>query len=267
MSTEHPQPGDSASPVEPPAAVTPAEAVHEAVQGDVHEVVDERVSEAASAVLTEAAEAPAPQAPKAPEMSLNACTRELRQRFPALFGDQARPIKLRIQADIQQRAPGVFTKKALSIFLHRHTTHTSYLLALAKATHRYDLDGQPAGELTEEHRQAARDELARRKAIVQERRAAEDDARRQRFSLVRDYEHTTLTKANFCALKGIAEDQLDGLLATIRAEIAAWEAQRPPAPPRPERRDGRDDRRGPRGESRGPGGPRGRGPRGGAPRG
>ncbi|WP_247664469.1 ProQ/FINO family protein [Ideonella alba] len=265
MSTEQPQPGDSASPVEPPAAVTPAEAVHEAVH--------ENVSEAASAVLTEAVAAPAPQAPKAPEMSLNACTRELRQRFPALFGEQPKPIKLRIQADIQQRAPGVFTKKALSIFLHRHTTHTSYLLALAKATHRYDLDGQPAGELAEEHRQAARDELARRKAIVQERRAAEDDARRQRFSLVRDYEHTTLTKANFCALKGIAEDQLDGLLATIRAEIAAWEAQRPAAPPRPERRDGRDERRGPRGDargearggprggSRGPGGPGGRGPR------
>lgn len=246
MSTENTQPGDNTSPVEPPAAAVVTELI----------------------VAPEAA--PAPQAPKAPEMSLNACTRELRQRFPALFGDEPKPIKLRIQADIQQRAPGVFSKKALSIFLHRHTTHTAYLLALGKAAHRFDLDGQPAGEIADEHRQAAREELARRKAIVQERRAAEDDARRQRFSLVRDFEHTTLTKANFCALKGIAEDQLDSLLATIRGEIAAWEAQRPPAPPGHNRRDGRDDRRGPRHDGRrdggGAGAPRGRGPRGGAPR-
>ena len=69
-------------------------------------------------------------------MSLNACTRELRQRFPALFGDQAKPIKLRIQADIQERAPGVFSKKILSIFLHRHTTQTAYLVALTKAKER-----------------------------------------------------------------------------------------------------------------------------------
>lgn len=197
-------------------------------------------------------------------MSLGACARELKARFPALFGEHPKPIKLRIQADIQERAPGVFTKKILSVFLHRHTTQTSYLVALSKAKERFDLDGQPAGELAEEHRAAAAEELKRRRAVHEQKRAAEDEARRQRFSLLHDFERTTLTRANFCALKGVAEAELDGLLATIRTEVAEWEAKRPPRPEgrpggrfegRPDgRRDGprREGRGEPRGEARGP---------------
>lgn len=82
-------------------------------------------------------------------------------------------MKLRIQTDIQQRAPGIFSRKALSLFLHRHTTSTAYIRALLAAAQRFDLDGQPAGEISEEHRAAAVTEMERRKAIVQERRAAE----------------------------------------------------------------------------------------------
>lgn len=92
-------------------------------------------------------------------------------RFPALFGAAVpKPLKLRIQADIQQRAPGTFTRKALSAFLHRHTTSTAYLKALVAAETRFDLDGAPAGEIAAEHREAAAAELARRRAIVQARR-------------------------------------------------------------------------------------------------
>jgi sRNA-binding protein len=85
-----------------------------------------------------------------------ACAARLAELFPALFGAGApRPLKLRVQADIQQRAPGVFTKKALSIFFHRHTTSTAYLKALVAAQCRVDLDGIAAGEVADEHRQAA----------------------------------------------------------------------------------------------------------------
>lgn len=95
----------------------------------------------------------------------------LMARFPALFGAAVpKPLKLRIQADIQQRAPGTLTRKALSAFLHRHTTSTAYLKALVAAQTRFDLDGAPAGEIAAEHREAAAAELARRRAIVQARR-------------------------------------------------------------------------------------------------
>ena len=129
----------------------------------------------------EAVAVPAPPAPAAvPELPPAACAAGLAQRFPALFGaGRALPIKLRVQADIQQRAPGVFSRKSLSLFLHRHTTSTAYIRALAEAPHRFDLDGQPAGDVAEEHRAAALAELERGRAIVAERRAAEREAMRQ----------------------------------------------------------------------------------------
>jgi sRNA-binding protein len=173
--------------------------------------------------------APAPNAAPAAD-----CAEQLRRLFPALFDGPPKPIKLRIQADIQQRAPGTFARKALSAFLHRHTGSTAYLNALVRAEQRLDLDGRPAGEISDEHRQAARDELARRRASHEARRALEDGLRRHRASLLRDFESTTLTRANFCALKGVAVEALDELLAQARTDAAE---ARPMPPPRRQRRE------------------------------
>jgi sRNA-binding protein len=152
---------------------------------------------------------------------------ELAQRFPALFAGPPKPIKLRIHVDIQQRAPGVFTKQALSAFFARHTTTNAYLVALTKSTQRFDLDGQPAGELSEEHRRAAHDELARRHARHDEKRRVEQQQRRERADLLRDFERTTLSPANFCALKGIAPEALEGLIAQARREAEQGRAAAP----------------------------------------
>lgn len=112
------------------------------------------------------------------DLSPARCAALLAERFPALFAQDAppKPVKLRIQVDIQQRAPGIFTRKALSIFLHRHTTSTAYLKALVGAAHRFDLDGQSAGDIDEGHREAAREELARRRALMAARHAAQRSA-------------------------------------------------------------------------------------------
>lgn len=184
-----------------------------------------------------------------------ACAEQLKALFPALFTGAPKPVKLRIQADIQERAPGQFSKQQLSAFLRRHTGSTAYLNAVIKSTHRFDLDGQEAGEITAEHKQVAREELNRRRAKHQERQAQEEAAQRQRFELLRAFETTTLTRANFCALKGLAEDQLDGLLAQAREEAKARAAR-----PRPQDggRGGSGDRRGAPGVDR-------RGPRQGRP--
>jgi sRNA-binding protein len=169
-------------------------------------------------------------APPVADLSPAACGARLAELFPALFGKgRPLPLKLRIQADIQQRAPGIFTKKSLSAFLHRHTTSTAYLIALTQAPQRFDLEGAAAGELAAEHRQAAADELGRRRALHEERRAAEQaalqreraaeiDARRERAALLRAFEGSTLTRANFCALKGIAEADLEARLVLARQE-------------------------------------------------
>jgi len=154
----------------------------------------------------------------------------MRLRFPALFGGAPKPIKLRIQADIRERAPGEFSKAALSAFLRRHTGRTSYLIALTRAGHRFDLDGAPADEISAEHRQAAIDELARRRALRESREAQAEAERRARAELLRAFQATSLNTANFCALKGVAPEQLDELLALARRE--AEERSRAAVPPR-----------------------------------
>jgi sRNA-binding protein len=167
-------------------------------------------------------------------IDLDACAAQLRERFPALFsGGAPKPLKLHIQVDIQEHAPGVFTKRALSAFLRHHTGSTAYLVALSKATHRFDLDGAPSTPVSDEHRAAALAELGRRRALRDERLRNEDEQRRNRARLLRDYEATTLTPANFCALKGIAPQALDALLALARREEEHSRAQRGDPPQRP----------------------------------
>ncbi|MEY4414504.1 MAG: hypothetical protein RIQ53_1797 [Pseudomonadota bacterium] len=126
----------------------------------------------AAAESTDAPPADAPEAPAAgpatdgPEID---CAAELRTRFPALFAGSPKPIKLRVHVDIQQRAPGVFSKTALSAFFRRYTHTTAYLQSLLRHEQRFDLDGQPAGELSAEHRQLAEQEVQRRRALQRER--------------------------------------------------------------------------------------------------
>jgi ProP effector len=209
---------------------------------------------------------PPPQTPPAAtavaDLAPAACAARLAELFPALFAPgTAKPLKLRIQADIQQRAPGEFTRKSLSVFLHRHTTSNAYLRALVAAPQRIDLDGQAAGEVSDEHREAAKAELERRRAIHEARRAAEQaaqrEAQREAQRQARDAEHqaqharraedaawrestalarafatTTLTRANFCALKGLTEAQLDAALAAAKPEPRAPRAVERSAPAR-----------------------------------
>ena len=189
------------------------------------------------------AAAPTPPRAHAP-VDLAACAARLAERFPALFGGPPKPIKLRIQTDIQERAPGVFTKAELSAFLRRHTATTAYLVALTKAPGRFDLDGAPAGELSDEHRHIAAEELARRRTRHEEKRRLEDQQRRNRATLLRDFERTTLTPANFCALKGIAVEELDGLLARARSEVQEMPRPAPDLPRGPQRRPERGPERG-----------------------
>lgn len=135
-------------------------------------------SGAAPAPTTEAGANVEPEqvpTPTAPGMSPAACGAKLTELFPALFvrDGPPRPIKLRIHVDLQARAPGVFSRRVLGPFFARYTTTNAYLKVLSTATERFDLDGQPAGEVTEEHRSAALAELARRREIAIARRASE----------------------------------------------------------------------------------------------
>jgi hypothetical protein len=254
-----PTPLPPTEPVTPPAPAPDATA---APQADVAEALAAATGPASDAAPDSALDAatPAPAAPGAPvPMSPAECAQQLKRRFPALFGGAVKPLKLRIQVDIQERAPGVFSKQTLSACFRRHTGSTSYLIAVTKAPNRFDLDGQPAGEITDEHRKVAQDELTRRRGNQEERRQLEEQQRRNRAGLLHDFETTTLTKANFCALKGVPIDELDGLLEIARTEAQERARHLPPAFERGPRPDQRPPRGGPaegapRGPQRRPGG-------------
>jgi hypothetical protein len=254
---------DSAVPAAEPASIA-APTPEPTLEAPMQVLPEPATAPAAEAAAPAAGQAAAETAPMSPA----ACAERLKALFPALFTGPAKPIKLRIQADIQARAPGVFSKAALSGFLRRYTGGTGYLIALTRAPHRVDLDGQPAGEIAAEHRQAAADELARRRQVHEGRRQAEEDQRRERAQLLRAFQTTTLTKDNFCALKGMTPEALDALLAQARQEAEEYARERPPQQrpggrpdqrggPRPDHRPGGGhDRPGPRGDRR-DNGPRG----------
>jgi sRNA-binding protein len=169
-------------------------------------------------------------APEAAKPSTDDVAERLRQRFPALFAGAPKPLKLRIQADIRERAPGEFGKPALSAFLRWHTGRNAYLIALTRGTQRFDLDGAPAGQISAEHRQAANDELARRRALRAARQAQAEQGLRQRAELLRAFQATSLSTANFCALKGVPPQQLDSLLEQARREAEERARTSLPAP-------------------------------------
>ncbi len=230
------------TPAEAVAAPAAAPAVEESPVAETaaaESSVDE--TPAVEAEAAEAADAPAADAPQAADGPDVAA--QLKALFPALFTGGHKPLKLRIQADIQERAPGQFTKAQLSAFFRRYTGNTGYLIALTKAKSRFDLDGNEAGELSEEHLAAAKEELTRRRNLKNERINAEREQenllaqqRRNRAGLLWDFERTTLTVKNFCALKGVSEEELPGLLDIARKERAE-------APPRPAREEQRPQQR------------------------
>ncbi len=223
------------APVDAPVAAPIDAPVHAPVDAPVDPPIDAPVDTPPDAANEAPAAGAAGGTPVSAPLSPQACAELLRQHFPALFASAPKPLKLRIQADIQARAPGVFSKAALSGFLRQHTARHAYLLALTRAGQRFDLDGQPAGELSAEHRQAAQDELARRRGLREEREAVLHEQRRNRAALLRAFDSSTLTVANFCALKGLAEEELEGLLERARAEAREAREAPPPRAPLPGR--------------------------------
>ena len=254
-----PPAGDESAPVSLPAAdAAPEASPAAAALPESSPAPAETVADAAPAEVAPADSAPVDADAKPADATARApqedCGPQLKKLYPALFSNPPKPLKLRIQADIQARSPGVFTKPQLSAFLRRYTGSHAYLNALTKATHRFDLDGNPGDELSDEHRNAATEELARRRANTQARVALENEQRANRATLLKEFEANTLPAAEFAASKGIAEAELEPLIARARKEAL----EPPPAPAfnRDRRGPGPQNKRGPRPESQGPRGPR-----------
>lgn len=97
----------------------------------------------------------------------------LRERYPALFAAaDPKPLKIGIHKDLLERHPELDLsglKRALTLYTGRF----SYQKLLKAGAVRFDLDGQPAGEVTEEQVEIAHKRLAELKAA----RKAKDRAK------------------------------------------------------------------------------------------
>ncbi len=111
----------------------------------------------------------APQPPARPEAALDAraLLKKLQEISPT-FRD-CKPVALRIDKSIGERFPDV-DRKSIRTAMRIHTALTRYLKAMEKGTHRFDLDGNEDGEVTEEHRAHAAQTLKERFAEAERRR-------------------------------------------------------------------------------------------------
>lgn len=111
--------------------------------------------------------------PAHPAQSPRALLKSLQAQYP-VFRD-CLPLAIGIDKTLLARTPGL-EKKVLRIALSLHTHSTRYLRAMAKATQRFDLDGNAVAEVATEHREHAATLLRERLKQQAEARRAEQKA-------------------------------------------------------------------------------------------
>ena len=127
----------------------------------------------------ESAESAAPAAAGAAGADIGsprALLKLLQQQFPAFRN--CLPLAIGIDKQVVARLPGV-NRKIMRAALGIHTGSMRYLRAMEKATVRYDLDGNPGIEVTDTHRQHAKEQLQERFKKEAERKKAEREAAAQ----------------------------------------------------------------------------------------
>lgn len=94
---------------------------------------------------------------------------ELRLRFPAFT--QCLPLAIGVDKLLLTEMPEI-SRKTLRVALNMHTNSSRYLKAMAAATARFDLAGNPVGDVVEEHRARANEMLKERFKKEREQRNA-----------------------------------------------------------------------------------------------
>lgn len=118
----------------------------------------------------------APDSKPTPVQSARALLKELQEKFPP-FRD-CLPLAIGIDKQLLARMPEL-DRKTLRIALGLHTNSTRYLKAMAKASERFDLEGNGAGEVPETHRTHAEETLRERFRKEAEQRKAQRQAQRE----------------------------------------------------------------------------------------
>ncbi|ACT12893.1 RNA chaperone ProQ [Pectobacterium aroidearum] len=107
----------------------------------------------------------------------------LAERFPLCFTTEGetRPLKIGIFQDLVERVPESdnVSKTQLRSALRLYTSSWRYLYGVKLGAQRVDLDGNPCGELEQQHVDHARTQLEEAKARVQAQRAEQQAKKRE----------------------------------------------------------------------------------------
>lgn len=110
----------------------------------------------------------------------NATLEVLVSSFP-VFRD-GKPLAIGIHKAIKARLPDI-GEGSLRLALKNHTASTKYLKAISNGNQRFDLDGNPAGEITDEQRQQALTTLKERFRKIADRKKAEQAEKERQTKL------------------------------------------------------------------------------------
>jgi len=104
-----------------------------------------------------------------------ALLKRLQERFEVFRNFS--PLAIGIDKQVFEKLPEL-SKKSLRLAMRSHTISTRYLKEMEKGTVRLNLDGSPAGQVTDENRQHASEQLKERfKKQAEQRREAEAAAK------------------------------------------------------------------------------------------
>ncbi|HBV5134576.1 TPA: RNA chaperone ProQ [Klebsiella pneumoniae] len=156
----------------------------------------------------------------------------LAERFPQCFSaeGEARPLKIGIFQDLVERVGGEMnlSKTQLRAALRLYTSSWRYLYGVKAGAIRVDLDGNPCGELEEQHIAHARQQLEEAKARVQAQRAAQQAKKREAAAAAGQQD------------EGVRRERKPRPQQPRRKEGAE---QRKPRPQQPRRKEGAEQRK------------------------
>lgn len=148
----------------------------------------------------EAAPIPAPDVSPAtsqagtPVPSARAMLKQLQERFVA-FRD-CLPLAIGIDKQVLAAQPDL-DRKTLRVALRMHVGSLRYLKAMQQATQRFDLDGKPVAEVSEEHRTHAAETLKERFRKEAEQKRVKAAAEREAEAAERRTEKLNQLAAKF----------------------------------------------------------------------
>lgn len=125
--------------------------------------------------------------------------RDLRQRFPAVFGRYDKPLKLGIFADVVAAFGPQVSPRRLQGLITGHTSRRAYLAAIAKGGARFALDGSAHGAITAAEQDNARQSLA---TLAQQEKDARE-AVGQRAMFLKAVEGSGLNIEAYAAANGL----------------------------------------------------------------